>query len=52
MSEHERRRRTVAAQGFAALALFLAAHGARAATVPASPASPVQAPTAGQARAA
>ena len=32
MDEHERRRRTVAAQGFAAVALFIFAHGARAAT--------------------
>ena len=35
MNEHERRRRAVAAQGFAALALFVFAHGARAATLPA-----------------
>ena len=35
MNEHERRRRAVAAQGFAALALFVFAHGAHAATLPA-----------------
>ncbi len=52
MSEHDRRRRTVAAQGFAALALFFFAHGARAATVPAQPASPVHSPVACQLRAA
>jgi hypothetical protein len=40
MNEHDRRRRTVAAQGFAAVALFILAHGARAATLPAQPASP------------
>jgi len=40
MNEHERRRRAVAAQGFAALALFVFAHGARAATLPAQPAAP------------
>jgi hypothetical protein len=37
MSGEERRRRAVVAQGFAAIALFVFAHGARAAT-PASPA--------------
>ena len=40
MNEHERRRRAVAAQGFAALALFVFAHGARAATPPVKPAAP------------
>jgi hypothetical protein len=40
MNEHDRRRRTVAAQGFAAVALFVFAHGARAATAPMQPASP------------
>ena len=32
MSGEERRRRAIAAQGFAAIALFVFAHGARAAT--------------------
>jgi hypothetical protein len=35
MDGEERKRRTIAAQGFAALALFLFAHGAHAATPPA-----------------
>ena len=35
MNGDERRRRAVAAQGFAALALFLFAHSAHAATLPA-----------------
>lgn len=35
MNGDERKRRTVAAQGFAALALFLFAHSAHAATLPA-----------------
>jgi predicted lipoprotein len=35
MNDNERRRRTVTAQGLAALALLVFAHGARAATVPA-----------------
>jgi hypothetical protein len=38
--DNERRRRKVAAQGFAAVALFMFAHGAHAATVPAQPAHP------------
>jgi hypothetical protein len=38
MGEDERRRRKVAAQGFAAVALFMFAHGAKAATPPAQPA--------------
>lgn len=33
MNDEHRRRRAVAAQGFAALALFVFAHGAHAATV-------------------
>jgi len=36
MNEENRRRRTVAAQGFAAAALLVFTHGARAATLPAS----------------
>ncbi len=35
MNEEHRRRRVVAAQGFAAVAFFVFAHGARAATAPA-----------------
>ena len=35
MNEEHRRRRVVAAQGFAAVALFVFAHGAHAATAPA-----------------
>lgn len=35
MSDHEKTRRAVAAQGFAVLAFFFFAHGAHAATVPA-----------------
>jgi hypothetical protein len=35
MNEEHRRRRVVAAQGFAAVAFFVFAHGAHAATVPA-----------------
>jgi hypothetical protein len=50
MKEDDRRRRTVAAQGFAAIALFMFAHSAHAATPPAQPASPL--PLAGQARTA
>lgn len=37
MKGDDKRRRAVAAQGFAALALFVFAHGARAATMPAHP---------------
>jgi len=40
MNDNDRRRRTVAAQGLAALALFVFAHGAHAATAPEQPASP------------
>jgi predicted lipoprotein len=45
MNDEHRRRRAVAAQGFAALAFFVFAHGAHAATAqahvkPASPAHP------------
>jgi hypothetical protein len=35
MREPEKKRRTVAAQGFAAIALLVFAHGAKAATTPA-----------------
>ena len=35
MNEEHRRRRVVAAQGFAAVAFFVFAHGSHAATVPA-----------------
>ena len=35
MNEEHRRRRVVAAQGFAAVAFFVVAHGAHAATAPA-----------------
>jgi predicted lipoprotein len=35
MNEEHRRRRVVAAQGFAAVAFFVFAHGAHAATAPA-----------------
>ena len=45
MKEDERRRRTVAAQGFAAIALFMFAHSARAATPPAQPAMSLQVAT-------
>jgi hypothetical protein len=48
MNEEHRRRRVVAAQGFAAAAFFVFAHGAHAATVPAhqhaKPAARGQAP--------
>jgi hypothetical protein len=40
MNEEHRRRRVVAAQGFAAVAFFVFAHGAHAATVPAPHAKP------------
>jgi predicted lipoprotein len=42
MNDEHRRRRAVAAQGFAALAFFVFAHGARAATAQAhlNPAAP------------
>ena len=40
MGGEERRRRAIAAQGFAAIALFVFAHGARAATPAAHHASP------------
>jgi hypothetical protein len=40
MGGEERRRRAIAAQGFAAIALFVFAHGARAATPTAHHASP------------
>jgi hypothetical protein len=49
MNEHERRRRTVAAQGFAAIALLIFAHGAHAATGAA--ATPPRPPVAIQVRA-
>ena len=52
MNEHERRRRTVAAQGFAAIALFIFAHGAHAATTPSHPATPPLPAAACQVRAA
>jgi hypothetical protein len=52
MNEHERRRRTMAAQGFAAMALVVFAHGAKAATTPSHPASPPQPAAACQVRAA
>jgi hypothetical protein len=52
MGEDERRRRKVAAQGFAAVALFMFAHGARAATVPAQPANPGHSAAVCQVRAA
>ena len=51
MSEHERRKRMFAAQGFAAIALFVMAHGAHAATTPAQPVQPAQAAAVGHARA-
>jgi hypothetical protein len=38
--DNERRRRKVAAQGFAAVAVFMFAHGAHAATVPAQAGHP------------
>jgi len=51
MREPEKKRRTVAAQGFAAVALLVFAHGAKAATMPAH--APVRAPAgAAQVRAA
>jgi hypothetical protein len=50
--DNERRRRKVAAQGFAAVALFMFAHGARAATVPAQPAQPGHSAAVCQVRAA
>ena len=37
MNEEHRRRRVVAAQGFAAVAFFVFAHGAHAANAPAQP---------------
>jgi len=40
MNEHERRRRTMTAQGLAALALLVFAHGGHAATTPAQQPSP------------
>jgi len=45
MNDEHRRRRAVAAQGFAALAFFVFAHGARAATAEAQarPATPAHA---------
>ncbi len=52
MGEDDRRRRRVAAQGFAAVALFMFAHGAHAATVPAQPAHPGHSPAVVQVRAA
>jgi hypothetical protein len=52
MGEDERRRRKVAAQGFAAVALFMFAHGARAATAPAQPAHPGHSAVVTQVRAA
>jgi hypothetical protein len=52
VNEHERKRRAIAAQGFAAVALFVFAHGARAATPPAHPAQPAQGATVAQFRAA
>ena len=51
MNENERRRRVVTAQGLAALALFVLAHGAHAAAV-AHHDAPAQPPAAAQARAA
>jgi hypothetical protein len=48
MNEEHRRRRVVAAQGFAAVAFFVFAHGAHAATAPAQlhakPAAPGHSP--------
>jgi hypothetical protein len=48
MNEEHRRRRVVLAQGFAAAAFFVFAHGAHAAAVPAQqharPAAPAHAP--------
>jgi predicted lipoprotein len=53
-SDNEKRRRAVAAQGFAALAFFFFAHGAHAATPPAHafvhPAAPGHTPTLTQRR--
>jgi len=40
MNEHDRRRRTVTAQGLAALALLVFAHGGHAATTPVQQPSP------------
>jgi len=51
MKEDDRRRRAVAAQGFAAIALFVFAHSARAATPPTQP-TPAHACVACQLRAA
>ena len=42
MNEHDRRRRTVTAQGLAALALLVFAHGAHGANAPAHRPSPGQ----------
>jgi hypothetical protein len=52
MGEDDRRRRKAAAQGFAAVALFMFAHGAHAATVPAQPAHSGHSPAVVQVRAA
>lgn len=52
MGEDDRRRRKVAAQGFAAVALFMFAHGAHAATVPVQPAHSGDCPAIVQVRAA
>ena len=52
MNENERRKRVVTAQGLAALALFVFAHGARAATATTRPETTVQPPAAAQIRAA
>ena len=51
MRDPEKKRRTVAAQGFAAVALLVFAHGAKAATTPAHPPAGTPAGTA-QVRAA
>lgn len=54
MNEEQRRRRVVAAQGFAAVAFFVFAHGAHAANAPAqlhgTPAGTGPAPTFAQPR--
>lgn len=52
MGEDERRKRTVAAQGFAAVALFVFAHAAHAATPPPQPALPGHGAVVAQVRAA
>ncbi|MEP6813545.1 MAG: hypothetical protein ABI990_11195 [Actinomycetota bacterium] len=52
MGEDDGRRRKVAAQGFAAVALFMFAHGAHAATVPAQRAHSGHSPAVVQVRAA